>query len=157
MYFEAVKLAEKGSYQVVFEALKEEKTNDQLAALNKLIDLSIPHLNKWKRCKFSKEEAKDFIKVQLGFVEPVSLMHVALMIKSTALPMTQQEKKEMGESLRKIKLPKTCKYASKFEVLELITALEAFAASEDRETGKIAWPDVFVDETLSKKINKKEK
>ncbi len=137
---ECSELAEKNgkSFEVEFREVKVSKSSDQCRAIHLLCARLMQHLSKEHKTTYSLENVKDYVKREFGYMRDSTKFEAALMLKSIGMTLDKEEKKEAFDFCMKIKQPKSFADATKEEMMDLITEIEAWAASK-------GWKDVYLE------------
>jgi hypothetical protein len=151
-----------------------EKTYKQIKGVHKLLELSLPHFQRWKpQVDWDLKKVKVFAKLEMKYLREPTNFEIALMIKSTGFePETKEEKKKMAKFCKQYKQVKSFADATKSELMEFVGEYEKWAQTPIYEMidgvrveTKPAWLDVFLTNEekeayfagLEKQINNKNK
>lgn len=137
---ECSELAEKNekSFEVEFREVKNSKSAEQCRAIHLLCARLMTHLSKEYNTIYSLENVKDFVKREFNYMREATIFEAKIMVKSIDMLLSMEEKKEALNFCKKIKQPKSFADATKEEMIDLITGIEAWAAEK-------GWPDVFLE------------
>lgn len=114
---QALMITKKGLKLTISE-IKADKSHRQLRGFHRLIDLIVPYFNEWDSHIWDRGDVKDFIKTRYGFCK----------------------------SIKGINVVKSCKYATKEEMMGLIEETIKFAAEMDI-------PDVLLNEDEARDLD----
>lgn len=93
-------LASKGGFEMTIAEINKSKTSKQLRGFHRLIDILVPYFKEWTGGINNRDSVKDYIKTISGFTT----------------------------RYKGIQVPKSCKDATKEEMLQLIQEVERFAS-----------------------------
>jgi hypothetical protein len=120
-------------FQVTIEEVKTVKTNPQLRGIHKLCQMLVDSFAaEWNK-KFTLEEIKNNLKVKLGYMREPTDFEVNFMLLSKGIKLEDfdsQEYQRAQNFVKGIKQPKSFADATKQEMIDLITGIEAWAAQQ---------------------------
>ena len=108
----------KGGLELTISEIKEDKSYKQLRGFHRLIDLLVPYFKDWTGELWNRDEVKDYIKRRNGYCK----------------------------TMKGIDVVKSCKNATKEEMMGLIEEVIKFAAEVDI-------PNVLLDESEARDVN----
>lgn len=119
-------------FEIEFSKVKASKTYDQLKAIHRLSQLLAARLTEVNGLKYSMENAKDWIKWEFGFTQPVSeekaiaeAINERMKSKDLGEKMTRKQFYNLVETFKQtLKEPRSFETATKEEMIELISKLE---------------------------------
>lgn len=125
-------------FEVKFSEIKEVKSNLQTRGIHLLCARLIPHLSIKHNAHYSLNDIKNYVKREFDYMRDPTKFEAALMLKSINIALNEEERKEAFSFCKKIKQPKSFADATKEEMMDLITQIEAWAVLE-------GWKDVFLE------------
>lgn len=135
------------TFEVGFNEKKKGKSWQQVKGVHLLAAKLIPHLSKEYNTPFCLEQVKDFVKREFNYMRKPTPFEVAIMLKSVAIQLNDIERNEAKAFCKTVRQPKSFRDATKDEMMDLITSIEAWAAGK-------GWKDVYLEqEEIKKMIN----
>lgn len=124
---------------------KPNKTHEQLRAIYKLFQFSLPHFQKWKPAEsWTLDKIKEFVKAELGYTRQPSNFEIAMMIKQSGFkPKDEEEKKKMIKFCKKMKQNISFADFTKEQLYAFTKEYEVWAQTAQGD--KDAWSDVFLE------------
>lgn len=126
------------AFEVNFGEKKKGKSWQQVKSIHLLCAKLIPHLSKEHNMFYCLEQVKDFVKREFGYMRKPTPFEVAIMLKSVGIELNEGEKNEAKAFCKTVRQPKSFKDATKDEMMNLITSIEAWAAEKE-------WKDVYLE------------
>jgi hypothetical protein len=109
----------KGGFELTISEININKTYQQLRGFHRLIDILVPYFNEWDGQEWSSDDVKSYIKKRHGF----------------------------SKSMKGIDVVRSCKGATKKEMMGLIQEVIMFASELDI-------PDVLLKESEARDLDK---
>lgn len=138
-------LSQNGDFQISLAPFKSKKSWEQLKAIYKLFELSLPYFQEWKpHIAWDLDLIKEFSKSELGYTREPTSFEIAMMIKQSGfIPKSQEEKKRMIKFCKKMKQNKSFADFTKEELYNFTNEYEAWAITASKE--KPSWPNIFLE------------
>lgn len=137
----------KKPFEVSFNEKKRGKSWLQVKGIHLLCAKLIPHLSKEHNMVYCLEQVKDFVKREFNYMRKPTPFEIAIMLKSVGIDLNESDKNEAKAFCKTVRQPKSFRDATKEEMMELITSIEAWAAEK-------GWKDVYLEqEEIKKMIN----
>lgn len=133
------------SFEVRIEDKKEGKSWQQVKGIHLLAAKLIPHLSKEHNMVYCLEQVKDFVKREFNYMRKPTPFEVAIMLKSVGIELNDSDKNEAKAFCKTVRQPKSFRDATKEEMMDLITSIEAWAAEK-------GWKDVYLEQEEIKKM-----